>query len=205
MKFTKEEAFENLKGELTKGGKTLRMSDRTLNAHLETLMPLAATEETELSAFVSAILPAMQNVNSNMEHDMAEFTKNYKPNTPPATPPVPPVTPPSGGKTELEKRLEALEQRLAEEEKTKKIKAVQGNLIKTMIGKGVDENWAKSFVKEISISEDMDIETKATSFLEIYNKANADVPFSATPLGSGGASSKVPKDMWNDLKPKEDK
>ena len=38
MKFTKQAAFEKLKGVLTQNGKTPRMSDRSINDYVENLL-----------------------------------------------------------------------------------------------------------------------------------------------------------------------
>jgi glutaredoxin len=53
MKFTKEQAVEQLKGLLTEGGKTLHLSDRTINENIDDLIPLLVNDETELSDFIS--------------------------------------------------------------------------------------------------------------------------------------------------------
>ena len=64
MKFTKEQAFEKLKAILTNSGKKpLRMSEQSINKQLETLMPLIASEETELDDFVEKVKPTFETMN----------------------------------------------------------------------------------------------------------------------------------------------
>ena len=57
MKFTKEQAFEILRSNLTNGGKkTLRMSEKSINAQLDTLIPLVANANHEGWYFTEAAL-----------------------------------------------------------------------------------------------------------------------------------------------------
>ena len=79
MKFTKEQAFENLKGFLTNNGKkTLRMSEKSINKQLETLMPLVANDEMELADFVEKVKPTFETMNSNAEKDNSDFVKQWE-------------------------------------------------------------------------------------------------------------------------------
>ena len=83
MKFTKEEAFEKLKGILTNNGKkTLRMSEKSIEKQLENLMPLVANEEMELSDFVEKVKNTFSVMNSNAEKDNADFVKEWEKNHP---------------------------------------------------------------------------------------------------------------------------
>ena len=53
MKFTKEQAFEKLKGFLTESGKKpLRMTELSLNRQLDTLMPILTNDETDRKSVV---------------------------------------------------------------------------------------------------------------------------------------------------------
>ena len=79
MKFTKEQAVEQLKGLLTEGGKTLHLSDRTINENIDDLIPLLVNDETELSDFISKALPFVKRTNANFEKEKADFIKSYKP------------------------------------------------------------------------------------------------------------------------------
>lgn len=204
MKFTKEQAFENLKGELTKGGKTSRMSDRTINKMLETLMPLIANEETELSDFMTKVLPAFTETNGNMEHDYSEFVRTYKPNTPPTTPPVNPNPDTKDDPlTEMRKKLEEMEKAIQMEKREKAIGNIRTQLKETMTSKGIkDEKWVNKYLSEIAISEELDIEAKATSALEIYNLSKATATPSTTPLSPNGTSTVAGEKLWEDIKQK---
>lgn len=204
MKFTKEQAFENLKGELTKGGKTSRMSDRTINKMLETLMPLIVNEETELSDFMTKVLPAFTETNGNMEHDYSEFVRTYKPNTPPTTPPVNPNPDTKDDPlTEMRKKLEEMEKAIQMEKREKAIGNIRTQLKETMTSKGIkDEKWVNKYLSEIAISEELDIEAKATSALEIYNLSKATTTPSTTPLSPNVTSTVAGEKLWEDIKQK---
>lgn len=203
MKFTKEEAFEKLKGELTKGGKTLRMSERTLNTQLETLMKVYDTiaSDTELSDFVTMTLPSFSDVNSNMEKDYSDFVKTYKPA--PSPQPQPQPTPPVDGDvlSQLQAQLQQLQGKIEREEKEKALSQVRKNFKSELKTVGIkDDKWIDTYLTKINISEDLDIKEEAKSTLELYNLSKAAIPDgSPTPYNpSGGEASK--KIDWNDVK-----
>ena len=89
MKFTKEDAYKELVRIMTEKGEKLNLSERSINEHLDNLMPLLANDETELNAFVQQILPLMKTADANIRHDVsvgiADFKKGYKPTTEPIT------------------------------------------------------------------------------------------------------------------------
>ena len=210
MKFTKEEAFEKLKGELTKGGKTLRMSERTLNTQLETLMKVYDTiaSDTELSDFVTMTLPSFSDVNSNMEKDYSDFVKTYKPaqsqnqsttqqqqqqsNTTSNNDDV---------LSQLQAQLQQLQGKIEREEKEKALSQVRKNFKSELKTVGIkDDKWIDTYLTKINISEDLDIKEEAKSTLELYNLSKATIPDgSTTPYyPSGGEASK--KISWDDVK-----
>ena len=79
MKFTKEQAFEILRSNLTNGGKkTLRMSEKSINAQLDTLIPLVANDDMELNDFIEKVKTTFATMNSNAEKDNSDFIKQWK-------------------------------------------------------------------------------------------------------------------------------
>lgn len=201
MKFTKKEAFEKLKAELTKGGKTSRLTDRTINEMLDTLIPLMTNDETELDVFTATAFPVLNTANGNLEKDYSDFAKSFKP-TPPKT----------DTKTEqenendpikiMQQQLAEMKSKMEESEREKNLGKVKGKLLNKMKEKGIDEEWGKEFLQEVTLTEDIDIDGKTESFLKIYNKSQAAVGTGATPMTPGGGSSDK-KNLWDDLKPKE--
>ena len=190
MKFTKEEAFEKLKGLLTNNGKKdLQMSERSVNEQLEVLMPLIANEEMELDDFVGKVKTSFEVMNSNAKKDNSDFIKEWEKNHPVTEPPKndpPKNNEPSDAMAALLRRIDELEKKNAERDKEVVLAQKRKDLLKAMKDKGIkDENWSKSFIEEISITEDFDVDAKADAYLKIYNKSQAGQTGSgSTPFGS---------------------
>ena len=178
MKFTDKEVFEKLKDFLTNNGKkTLRMSEKSIQKQLETLMPIVANDEMELSDFFEKVKGAFEVMNSNAEKDYSDFIKQWEKNHQPPQPPTPPVNEPPKPDDEVSKlmrRLEELEKKDKEREREAAISQKKTELLKAMKSKGIkDEQWSKDFIKEISITDDFDVDAKAEAYLKIYNKSKA--------------------------------
>lgn len=195
MKFTKEEAFEILKGILTNNGKkTLRMSEKSINKQLESLIPLIANEEMELNDFVGKVKDTFSVMNSNAEKDNSDFVKQWEKDHQKQDP-EPPKQVDAKDDSVMEKmlrRLEELENREAERDKEAKVLQKKKDLLKVMREKGIkDEQWAKDFVAEISLTEDFDIESKSESYLKLYNKSQAaSASGNATPKNASGSGNR---------------
>lgn len=190
MKFTKEEAFEKLKGLLTNNGKKdLQMSERSINEQLEVLMPLIANEEMGLDDFIGKVKASFEVMNSNAKKDNSDFIKEWEKNHPVTEPPKndpPKNNEPSDAMAALLKRIDELEKKNAERDKEAILAQKRKDLLKAMKDKGIkDENWSKSFIEEISITEDFDVDAKADAYLKIYNKSQAgQTGNGSTPFGS---------------------
>ena len=160
MKFTKEEAFESLKGILTNNGKkTLRMSEKSINRD-----------------FVDKVKDTFSVMNSNAEKDNSDFVKQWEKDHPQVNPePQKPNEPKEDdAMAKMLKRLEELENREAARDKEAKMSQKKKDLLKAMKEKGIkDEQWSKDLVAEISLTEDFDVEAKADSYLKLYNKSQA--------------------------------
>lgn len=189
MKFTKEEAFEKLKVILTNNGKkSLRMTERSIGKQLDTLIPLIANDEMELDDFVGKVKDTFSTMNSNAEKDNADFVKEWEKNHPVPEPPKDDpkkVDEPNEAMAALLKRIDELERKNAERDKEVILAQKRRDLLKAMKEKGIkDENWSKSFIEEISITEDFDVDAKADAYLKIYNKSQAsDTGYDTTPRG----------------------
>ena len=190
MKFTKEEAFEKLKGLLTNNGKKdLQMSERSINEQLEVLMPLIANDEMELDDFIGKVKASFEVMNSNAKKDNSDFVKEWEKNHPVTEPPKndpPQNNEPNDAMAALLKRIDELEKKNAERDKEVVLAQKRKDLLKAMKDKGIkDENWSKSFIEEISITEDFDVDAKADAYLKIYNKSQAgQTGNGSTPFGS---------------------
>ena len=190
MKFTKEEAFEKLKGLLTNNGKKdLQMSERSVNEQLEVLMPLIANDEMELDDFIVKVKTSFEVMNSNAKKDNSDFVKEWEKNHPAPEPPKSEPgkdDEPNNVMASLLKRIDELEKKNAERDKEAVLVQKRKDLLKAMKDKGIkDENWSKSFIEEISITEDFDVDAKADAYLKIYNKSQAgQTGNGSTPFGS---------------------
>ena len=192
MKFTKEEAFEKLKGFLTNGGKKdLQMSERSINEQLEILTPLLASEDMELDVFFDKVKDTFSIMNSNVKKDNSDFVKQWEKNhsndnSDKGAATTTPSPNDEGAMSALLKRVEELEMREAERTKEATLAQKRKDLLQAMKSKGIkDEQWSKDFVSEIAITDDMDVDAKAESFLKIYNKSQASQTGNGTtPLGT---------------------
>ena len=194
MKFTKEQAFEILRSNLTNGGKkTLRMSEKSINAQLDTLIPLVANDEMELNDFIEKVKPTFATMNSNAEKDNSDFIKQWKeqhpdpspdPNKPDPNKPDPtkPITTNNPEIKAMMDRIAALEKENNENKLKAEVAEKRTELVAKMKEKGItDTEWIDSFLGEVAIDKDIDVDAKAESFLKIYNKTKAIVDPSPTP------------------------
>lgn len=186
MKFTKDEALEKLKGILTVDGKKpLRMSEKSLERQLETLMPLVADDEMELDAFVEKIKVSFETMNSNAEKDNADFVRKWNEEH----------KPDKGGNgedggedrsrdipEELLNRLKSLEEKELAREAEREQSRLRRELKKTLKEKGVsDDEWCDLMIGETSLDKDTDISAKAESLLKIYNRQESIINTDVTP------------------------
>lgn len=189
MKFTKEEAYKDLVSKLTARGEKLDLSERSINEQLDTLMPMVANDETELSDFVEKTLPLFKTANANIRNDVSVGINKYKTEHPiPDPKPTDPPTDGKGGvKTEFEKRIEALELELSTAKREKQLTDIRKSVIDKLKDKGVkDEKWVNSLLSEVAITDDFNVDAKVESYLNLYNKSQSQTGRNATPEGANG-------------------
>lgn len=200
MKFTKEQAFEHIKSLLTNNGKThLSMSERSINEQLDTLMPLIANDETELTDFVDKVKASFVTMNNNAKNDVTTFVNDWKKNHPDVTPPQPEPKPKEGeSETEkkLRERLEALERESENNKRNATISEKKSSLLAKLKEKGIkNKEWCEGMVSEIAIDENLDVEAKANSILALYNKLTASSGGHATPRNADGGGGNNPHEF----------
>ena len=139
MKFTKEEAYKDLVSKMTARGEKLDLSERSINEQLDTLMPMVANDETELSDFVEKTLPLFKTANANIRNDVSVGINKYKTEHPIADPKptASPTEDKEGSKSEFEKRIEALELELAIAKREKQLTDIRKSIIGKLKDKGV--------------------------------------------------------------------
>lgn len=186
MKFTKDDAYKELVARMTARGEKLALSERTINGQLDTLIKFIANDETELDDFIGKVLPSFQNLEGQYRKDNSDFIKQWEKDHPAQD--SKPTDPPADDYTKkLEERLLALEKKNEEVEKNKRLSAKKAELKDLMKKKGIkDDNWSDTLLSEVAITEDMDIEAKADSYLKMYNQQKAVFEGGATPGMSYG-------------------
>lgn len=186
MKFTEEQAVEALRAELTnKGRKTQHMFDRTLASLTAILTKKLANDETGLPDFVADVIEILNEVEGDARKKNSDFAK-YKESHPESNASKdepkkgePKTTPEYEA---LKAEIEALKAVNAQNEKNQKLSAKKTDLISALGNKGIkDKEWLDTFLSEVNITEDMDVEAKAESYAKLYNKSKANVSPTPTP------------------------
>ena len=202
MKFTQTEAFKKIKGILTRGGKDLQMSERSIMEQIDSLSALIANDDMELDDFVSKVENTFKTMNGNAKKDYSDFVNRWKEEHPEPEPPkgTPKPNDPPKGNSELEAlkaEIEALKEKNAQAEKQSKLSAKKSELVSALSQKGIkDKEWIESFLSEVNITEDMDVESKAENYAKFYNKSQANVPPTPTPFApAGGGNGDIPESV----------
>lgn len=178
MKFTEEQAREALRAELTnKGRKSLAMSDRTLAKMTESLTKKLADDEMGLPEFVESALEILNPMNDNIRKDKSDFANKWKEEHPEPEPPADPDQKDSKDdpvNKAYEERIAALEKRLKDNDLKSVLAQKRSDVVSKLKEKGVkDDEWIETFLSEVNITEDFDVEAKAESYVKLYNKTKA--------------------------------
>lgn len=187
MKFTKEDANKELVAKMTAKGEKLNLSQRSMNEQVEHLYTLIANEEMELADFVEKVLPFVKTSDANVRNDVSQGIKDYKSQNPIVEPKKEPIVEPNNPNKELLERLEALEKKNRENELKLHNQNIKSNLSTKMKELGIkNTKWIDMMLENVSITEDFDVDTNATKYLELYNTMQADVDPSVTPNSTQG-------------------
>lgn len=190
MKFTKEDACKDLMSKIPTKGETLQLSERSINEQLETLMPLLANDETELADFITSVLPIFKTADANVRANVSAQVKEYKEKNPIQEPPKKQEQSKKEDDevAKLLERINALEQKNADNEKAKALAKRRSDITAIMKEKGVkDGEWINDFLEAVSLDgEDFDAATRAESYVKIYNKTKSKVNKNLSPEESEG-------------------
>lgn len=188
MKFTKEDAIKELVARLTANKEKLNLSQRSISEQVEKLLTLIANDETEMTDFVNAVQPFIETANANVRNDVSHGINEYK-----AQNPIQQTTQnqTSSNTTDpnaaLLERLEALERKNAEAEKALANQGIKAQLSAKMKELGIkSDKWITAMLANVNITENFDVDSTASSYLELYNSMQADIEPSITPSGTGG-------------------
>lgn len=190
-KFTKEQALEELKKQIGGKGEKLNLSERSINEQLDTLMPLLAKEDTELSDFINTVLPIFKTADANVRNDVSAGIKDYKEKNPIQTPQPPSQKPDDDAADAMAtalKRIEELERKNAENEARALRNKRRSDIISKMSDKGCkDKEWVSNLLDEVNLDgEDFDADARVEKYIKMYNKSKANSPSSVTPLDTTG-------------------
>lgn len=179
MKFTQTDAAKKISGILTRGGKDQQLSDRTIAENIDSLMKALVNDDTELDDFIKIVEPMFKTWQNNAKKDTSDFIAKWEEDHP-GTPKGEPKTTPEY--EALKAEIEALKAANAQNEKNQKLSAKKTDLITALGNKGIkDKEWLDTFLSEVNITEDMDVEAKAESYAKLYNKSKANVSPTPTP------------------------
>lgn len=203
MKFTKEQVIKNLKEQLSQQGQTLTLSDRTLSETLDTLMPVLATDDTELADFGKIVLPIIKTTNGNLIKEKADSIKAWEIAHPTKEPEgnTPPETPPSLDATTLaklisegiSKAVDPLREELTNIKTKDKKAQLIGQAKELFLAKKPDPKWKSAYEDSIElVSRDItDQDTPETISTAIEQRFNKVVSMSGAMSGyvpnEGGA------------------
>lgn len=188
MKFTKEEAQKELVSAIPNKGQTLNLSERSISEQLDTLMPLLANDDTEMSDFVNSVLPIFRTADSNVRNDVSVGIKNYKEQNPVVVTQKKEESKVDIAKTDdpsvaLLKRIEELEKKNADNEKRSTISKRRSDIVSKMNEKGCKDNeWITELLNEVSLEgDDFDVDARVDRYIKMYNKSAAKTPPDVTP------------------------
>lgn len=185
MKFTKEDAYKELVRLMTARGEKLNLSERSFNEQLEKLIPLVANEETELNPFIESVLPFFKTADANVRNDVSVGISEYKKNNPIVQPKVEEPKPVMDEETL--NRIAALEAKLKESESKERAVRVKKEVADKLKEKGVkNTEWIEGLLSDVAITEDFNVEARAESYLNLYNKMQSAVDPNITPKGGQG-------------------
>ena len=197
-KFTKQQAVEEITAKITDKDKDLDLS-RTIGECVENALKMVGeNEEMELDAFVALVQPFVATeaglahktgvtATKTLQEKIAELEGKTKTEPKPKDNPKKDEKPSDEMKALLE-RIEKLEQDKLEADKKTKIDAKRSELSSAISKLGVDDkDWVNALLKEVSVTEDTDVEQKSKDYVALYNKTHS-IGTSMTPKGASGTS-----------------
>lgn len=197
MKFTKEDAIKELKSQLSSKVEKIDKWERTITENVETLIALVGEDSTiELTDFVAKAIPLFNTTQGMLRKENADVAKGLeqqitelKAQLEKKEPTKPNPKEPTDDVKALLQRLETLENESKQAKLQIKLQDVRKSLIDKLKEKGVkDKDWANLMLDNITLTEDLDVDTKAADLLKLYNKSQSNANVTVTPQGTGNGS-----------------
>lgn len=181
-KFTSEQAVESITAKFTDKAKGIDLK-RTITEAVSNGMEMIGEEsEMELDAFVALVEKNVSsalglarhlknNATTEMQQQLDDLRRKLegKDTTPPNPKPDEIKSDDPAMKTILEK-LTAMEKKLQEKEKETNIENKRAALKSKMAESIKDNDWIDSYLAEITVTEETDVEAKAKDYVAFYNK-----------------------------------
>lgn len=192
MKFTQTEAAKKISGILTRGGKDLQMSERSINENLDSLMKLLVNDETELDDFIGKVRSIFETMNNNAKKDIADFANKWKEEHPEIPEPPKGNVPDQKENPEMQKlmeRIAALEKDKEESEKRASIAQKRNDLAAKLKDKGVkDSEWIDLQLSKVNFDRELDMDAEVADYVKLYNKSQSNGSGAEPPLNPTGES-----------------
>ena len=192
MKFTKEDAIKELKSQLSSKVEKIDKWERTITENVETLIALVGEDSTiELTDFVAKAIPLFNTTQGMLRKENADVAKGLEQQITELKAQLEKKEPtkPTDDVKALLQRLETLENESKQAKLKVKLQDVRKSLIDKLKEKGVKDNdWANLMLDNITLTEDLDVDTKAADLLKLYNKSQSKPNASVTPQGTGNGN-----------------
>lgn len=203
MKFTKEEVSKVLATKMTSKGESLSMSERSINEFLETLIPVLANEETEMTDFVDKVYPMFETTNANVRNDNSVFAKNHKAESDTKLAELQKeLDVYKNGKvaekkaesgTESDSKIDAIMKELQEmkaaqvaSQEKELVSGKRASLIESLKANGMkDQAHIDAYLSMATITKDTDINVLSGTIVDAYNKVVASKSNNTNPTDGG--------------------
>lgn len=193
MKFTKEQAVQDLNAKFTAKAKDIDLG-RTISEAVDNGMAMIGeNSEMELDAFVgfieknvSSALGLARHENSNVATKMQEKIAELEAKIGKAAPKTETEPSQDGAIQEILSKVEKLEQEQAKREHELAVSAKRSELVAEIAKTVKDKSWIETMLTKATITPEMDVVAEAKDYVEIYNKTSAGEGRSFTPKTAGG-------------------
>ena len=201
MKFTKEDAVKGLTAKLSQNVENISKWERTIKENVETLCSiLGENSEIELDDFIEKAIPIFNTTAGFIRKENSDLAKTFKTEIDDlkaqlAKPNNQNQVKPTDPNEELLKRLEALENENKRNKEELAQRETKNKLAAKMKELGIKSNkWIEGMLSKAAITADMDVDTTAKDYLEIYNDFVANVTPSVTPNNPSGKPTEYAND-----------
>ena len=184
MKFTKQDAIKELEAKIPTKDKDLDLG-RTISEAVDNSIELIGEDsEMELGDFVEKVWKQVKTsiglthsenskVAQKMQTQLDELKRKIEGKETPPTPKPDEIKSDDPAMQAILDKLNLMESKLKEKDKENAIAEKRSQLVSKMKESIKDDDWITSYLAEINITEEMDVEAKAKDYIAFYNKTAA--------------------------------